>query len=241
MKVSTYHNTGHAFSECYELTLIDFNGAPPRVADEVPGGGAVFPSATGTYLPEYASEWKAVIDADGKWQGLTMSCKVSKFPVEVAVNGDGSVTGAGSYAPGDSVTLTATPNEGFVFCGWSELPAKSATYFFTMPEKAVSLTAYFAPKAAVVAYVAMNNLMSKDEAKQELLDDDEVFTEDEMKELALGAPVIKVKDGVATVSIQVQKASELNGEWEVVEDGEVELDIPADEKAAFYKFVVPVK
>ena len=83
--------------------------------------------------------------------------------------------------------------------------------------------------------------MTAKEAIEKALDDDEVFTEEEMKELALGAPVIKVKDGVATVSIQVQKASELNGEWGVVEDGEVEFDIPADEKAAFYKFVVPVK
>ena len=232
---------GSAFSECYELTLIDFNGAPPRVVDEVSGVGAVFPSANGTYLPEYASEWEAVIDADGKWQGLTMSCKVSKFPVEVAVNGEGAVTGAGSYAPGDSVTLTATPNKGFVFCGWSEPSAKSATYSFTMPEKAVSLTAYFAPKAAVIAYVAMNNLMSKDEAVQEALDADEVFTADEMKALALGAPVIQVKDGKATVSIQVQQASELDGEWEVVEDGEVSVEITpkAGEKAGFYKFVVP--
>ena len=232
-----------AFANCSALTSVDFKGKPPRVVYESTDypNSPVFPSATGTYLPEYASEWEAVIDADGKWQGLTMSCKVSKFPVEVAVNGEGSVTGAGAYAPGDSVTLTATPNEGFVFCGWSEPSAKSATYSFTMPEKAVSLTAYFAPKAAVTAYVAMNNLMSKDEAVQEALDADEVFTADEMKALALGAPVIQVKDGKVTVSIQVQQASELDGEWEVVEDGEVSVEITpkASEKAGFYKFVVP--
>jgi hypothetical protein len=39
----------------------------------------------------------------------------------------------------------------------------------------------------------------------------------------------------------VQKASELNGEWEVVEDGEVSVEVTpkAGEKAGFYKFVVP--
>ena len=73
------------------------------------------------------------------------------------------------------------------------------------------------------------------------MDADEVFTKDEMKEMALGRPVIQVKNGVITVSIQVQKASELNGEWEVVEDGEVLVEITpkAGEKAGFYKFVVP--
>ena len=68
-----------------------------------------------------------------------------------------------------------------------------------------------------------------------------VFTADEMKALALGALVIQVKNGKAIVSIQVKQASKLDGEWEVVEDGEVSVEITpkANEKAAFYKFVVP--
>lgn len=218
------------------LTSIIFMGEPPEAAC-YPFGSEVPSNTMGYYLPEYASEWKDVIGADGKWQGLTMICKVCKFPVEVAVNGEGSVTGAGSYALGDSVTLTATPVEGFVFCGWSDSSAKSATYTFTMPERAVSLTAYFAPEVAVNAYVKTNDLMSKDEAKQDLLDADEVFTADEMKLLALGAPVIRVKNGKATVSIQVLRASALDGEWEVVES--VEVSPKAGEKAAFYKFIVP--
>ena len=266
-----------------------------------------------------------------------------KFDVAANVIGDGTVTGAGAYEAGETVTLVATPAEGFVFCGWSTTPVSmEATYSFTMSEAAVTLTAYFAPAAAlnnyvagqgfvsaeevdakiqeyiaeknlktpeeveaaieahiasnglltpaqanqqtqdyIVAnklkseqevavaiaqaieeyvssnglltpaeaeqlvkdYIADNNLMSKDEAKQELLDADEVFTADEMKALALGAPVIQVKNSKATVSIQVQRASELNGEWEVVENGEVSVEITpkAGEKAGFYKFVVPNK
>ena len=227
----------YAFYKCPTKMTFLFSGEPPKNV-----GTSAFPNATGYYLPEYAKSWEAVIDADGKWNGLTMNLKKNKTSVIVTTIGEGSVTGAGEYLEGEAVTLTATPNEGFVFCGWSTTPVTmDTTYSFTMPENAVTLTAYFVPAVALNNYIADNKLMSKDEAKQELLDDDEVFTEDEMKELALGAPVIQVKDGKVTVSIQVQKASELNGEWEVVENGEVELDIPADEKAAFYKFVVPVK
>ena len=263
-----------------------------------------------------------------------------KFDVAANVFGDGTVTGAGAYEAGETVTLVATPAEGYVFCGWGATPVSmEATHSFTMPEEAVSVTAYFAPAAAlnnyvagqglvsadevdakiqahiaennlktpeeveaaieahvasnglltpaqanqqtqdyIVAnklkseqevaaaiaqaieeyvssnglltpeeaeqlvndYIADNNLMSKDEAKQELLDADEVFTADEMKALAFGAPVIQVKNGKATVSIQVKRASELDGEWEVVENGEVSVEITpkAGEKAGFYKFVV---
>ena len=168
--------------------------------------------------------------------------KLVKYDVTATIIGDGAVAGLNAYMSDSVVTLTATPDEGYVFCGWSTTPViMDATYSFTMPENAVALTAYFVPAVALNNYIADNKLMSKDEAKQELLDDDEVFTEEEMKALALGAPVIKVKDGVATVSIQVQKASELNGEWEVVENGEVSVEITpkAGEKAGFYKFVVP--
>ena len=164
-----------------------------------------------------------------------------KYAVTATIVGDGAVAGLDDYMSDTEVTLTATPNEGSVFCGWDVASATTDKHTFTMPEEAVKVTAYFASGAALEKYVTKTNLMSKDEAKQELLAADEVFTADEMKALALGAPVIQVKNGKAIVSIQVQQASELDGEWEVVEDGEVSVEITpkAGEKAGFYKFVVP--
>ncbi len=183
-----------------------------------------------------------------------------KYAVTATIVGEGVVAGLDDYMSDTEVTLTATPNDGAVFCGWDVASATTDTYTFTMPEEAVEVTAYFASATALDKYVAReklltpaqanqqtqdyiadNNLMSKDEAKQELLEADEVFTADEMKALALGAPVIQVKNGKATVSIQVKQASKLDGEWEVVEAGEVSVEITpkANEKAAFYKFVVP--
>ena len=183
-----------------------------------------------------------------------------KYAVTATIVGDGAVAGLDDYMSDTEVTLTATPNEGSVFCGWNVVSATTDKHTFTMPEEAVEVIAYFASATALDKYVAReklltpaqanqqtqdyvtnNNLMSKDEAIKEALEADEVFTADEMKALALGAPVIQVKNGKATVSIQVQQVSELDGEWEVVEDGEVSVEITpkAGEKAGFYKFVVP--
>jgi len=47
----------------------------------------------------------------------------------------GAVTGAGSYNPGDNVTLTATPNTGYSFVNWTEngaeIVSNDASYSFT--------------------------------------------------------------------------------------------------------------
>lgn len=80
--------------------------------------------------------------------------------------------------------------------------------------------------------------------------DGELITSDQLQVMALSEPVIEVKDGTATVGISVMKASAVDGEWEdvtldadaaSVESDKVKVEVPADEKAAFYKFVVPEK
>ncbi|MBQ9694517.1 MAG: hypothetical protein IJV69_07165, partial [Kiritimatiellae bacterium] len=195
-----------------------------------------------------------------------------KYPVVVKVIGEGSVAGEASYAAGEEVVLTATADEGNLFCGWSTTPVTmTAAYTFTMPEEAVTLTAYFAPADAVEAYVSgkelvtadevdakiqdyivVNQLMSKDAAKQALLAADEVFTADEMKEMAFGAPVMEVKDDVIEIAISLQTAETLNA-WEALAlqgatleidatKGQVRVKVPKGNKsAAFYKFVVPTE
>lgn len=62
-----------------------------------------------------------------------------------AVNG--SVTGTGSYQMGDTVTLTAAADEGYVFTGWYEgaqLLSSDMTYTFTA-QRSMQLTAKFEP------------------------------------------------------------------------------------------------
>lgn len=58
----------------------------------------------------------------------------------------GSVTGGGTYAEDESVTVTATPNEGYAFSHWTgagKTPVYEASYTFSIADN-VSLTAHFA-------------------------------------------------------------------------------------------------
>jgi hypothetical protein len=71
----------------------------------------------------------------------------SSFPLTLTTAGAGSgtVTGAGTYAPGATVTLSATPTAGSTFAGWTGsavCPSGSATSF-TMPAAATTCTATF--------------------------------------------------------------------------------------------------
>ena len=79
--------------------------------------------------------------------------------------------------------------------------------------------------------------------------DGELITSDQLQVMAMEAPVIAVEDGKAKVGVSLKRAASLEGEWEQVEaeeaeitdEGAISVSVPADEKAAFYKFVVPEK
>jgi hypothetical protein len=227
---------------------------PPEVGSSAFSG--VASGCKGYYPSTKAAEWEAVI-SNGTWNGLTMEeVQIPTFAVNVTGVGNGEVSGTGEYEAGTEVTLTATPEEGYVFCGWSTTPVTaSATYTFTMPAAEVALTAYFAPAVAVESYVsgnnlkteeeveaeiedyvAANNLMSKEDAKQALLDADEVLTADEMKEMAFGAPVMEVKEDVIELAISLQTAETLNA-WQAMALQGATLEI--DEEQGMVRIKVP--
>ncbi|WP_380166873.1 endo-1,4-beta-xylanase [Jannaschia sp. R86511] len=98
-------------------------------------------------------------------QGTTVE---DTFEVDIDVDGTGSVSGEGSYAAGDTVTLTATPGAGQVWGGWTSeelewIGARVAQ--FTMPAGDVDLDTSFRPrmdslKETYEDYFAVGNIYS---------------------------------------------------------------------------------
>jgi hypothetical protein len=58
----------------------------------------------------------------------------------------GTVSGAGTFAEGSLVTVTATPNGSHSFVNWTQnanVVSTLASYTFTMPSASTTLTAHF--------------------------------------------------------------------------------------------------
>jgi len=73
----------------------------------------------------------------------------AKYTVSATTDGKGTVTGAGEYNQGSSVTLKATPEENYEFTGWydgDQLVSPNAEYTFTV-SKDVTFAAKFTEKA----------------------------------------------------------------------------------------------
>jgi uncharacterized repeat protein (TIGR02543 family) len=83
--------------------------------------------------------------------------EVQEYNVTVQINpaNSGTVSGEGMYAENDTVTLTATANNGYHFTGWSEddnTVSTEPTYSFTMGNADRTLTANFAVNTYTVTF-----------------------------------------------------------------------------------------
>lgn len=90
--------------------------------------------------------------ANGAYRTATLCFGApANHTVAVSTTIGGSVTGGGTYDPGDTVTLTATPDSGYRFVGWTfagvtVADTSAATVSFTMPDNGnVTAVASFAP------------------------------------------------------------------------------------------------
>lgn len=95
------------------------------------------------------SETKGCVLEVGETSGATMSSNQAR--VEVSVQGQGDVAGAGVYAIGSQVTLTATARQNNEFIRWQNAQgvsvSTSASYSFTITDN-VTLTAVFSNNAS---------------------------------------------------------------------------------------------
>ena len=122
---STVEALGQPFSNCTSLTNISFHGVPPTdLGWWGKAGDTGNPNTVGYYRPKYAKEWEAVLDDEGRWDGLLMRKKAMLDNKVTFVVGDkGLHTGGGSLeqdvfdeTAAESPLITA--NEGWHFVGW---------------------------------------------------------------------------------------------------------------------------
>ena len=236
-----------AFSN--SVRTVTFYGKPPSF-----GTFVELRNADVNYVKKYTAEWEALrfslLDSDTTSDPLSaktiwssIHCEIKAIPL---FNGGIINQSPSECIIGELVSVIAIPNEDYIFLGWgsdmAEISGSEATLTFTMPEKTVTLVANFFPKALQQSW--------NETYVQSQIKDRKLITSDQLQEMALSEPMIEVKDGTATVGISVMKASAVDGEWENVELEEkstsveadtVKVTLPADEKAAFYKFVVPEK
>jgi uncharacterized repeat protein (TIGR02543 family) len=104
-----------------------------------------FTTYTGTITTGAADTLRTALVNDFVWTFTTLpQVTLSSTP-----EAGGVTTGAGTFAQGSSVTVTATPNTGFIFTSWTNgitVVSTSPSYQFTMAGNK-ALTANFAPVA----------------------------------------------------------------------------------------------
>lgn len=167
--------------------------------------------------------------------------------VVVIAERGGLATGSGSYYEGDSVTLTAIADEGFVFCGWSTIPMNgNETLQLTVPGEDLTLTAYFMDASALDVYLQTHERVSQeviDARVKEVITERGLLTRAELKALAKDSPVVEVKNGVATLKVNLKQATSLEELSSNAVDSPQQLNIkvPDDEKVLLYKVVKPSK
>ena len=90
---------------------------------------------------------------------------VTTFTVAVGTSGNGTVTGAGTYKEGETVTLTALPAEGWHFVKWSD-GTTSSTYTLKISGDK-TLTAEFARNHYIVRFVVDGTTISEQSLEYE--------------------------------------------------------------------------
>ena len=148
--------------------------------------GAVYANAGGTIEePDidvgkgfYVDGWYTDSDLDGdEWdfengivQDITLYVKISKiqYNVTLKADGDGAVSGGGTYVHGTEVTVTADPDSGFRFVRWEENGTEvsdEAEYTFIIKGDR-ELTAVFERRSSGGSY-SLSEGTDRDEPKDE--------------------------------------------------------------------------
>ncbi len=193
----------------------------------------------------------ATVDGEGNPVSTSYTLGANDYTVTLVVNGNGTAIFEGREGTtckvirGESVTITATPNADYSFVGWSASDGSASTLekLEFEPTGNVTINATFVPTAL---YTSMTNAVIVTYKNE-----NELVSVSEIQNMSVQNPTIEVKDGTATVGIQLMDATTLKGEkgepnWEVVPlqgvntfvDGNtIKVSLPAEGSMRFFRFI----
>ena len=120
---------GYAFYNCSSLINVYFEGSPPNIRGSYPFR-YVKSGATGTYTAAYKTEWEAVIDANGYWNGLKMQMRNTAYSITYNANGGIGTMDAQTFEEGKEQKLSKNlfKKDGYVFQGWATVEDGEVVY-----------------------------------------------------------------------------------------------------------------
>jgi hypothetical protein len=155
------------------------------------------------------------------------------------VTGSGSVAGGGTFTNGSSVTLTATPDAGQVFIGWSGDATGSANPLTLTVERDMNVGAIFIEPAShgLVTQASYDVVIAERDAR---------FTEDQIHAMSANYTIGLNAAGNVQMKINFFESADLNTftpftvspESVSVVDGKICLEFAPADNAAFFRFSV---
>ena len=137
VSVEVKFNRGYTFGQCADGVILRWGG--------VQSGSTNINSSTvsnSINMPNSASLENG--SGDRELYLIIQTQSLPEFDVNVQTDGNGTASAnPTSAAKGDTVTLTAVPNEGYHFKEWQSSDVTVSNDTFTMPEKAVTVKAIF--------------------------------------------------------------------------------------------------
>ena len=122
--------------------------------------------------------------------------------------GIASISGAGQYTPGTSVTISATPASGYVFKDWTGYAtATTISYTFTMPSQNVTFTAN--GKASLTSITTTYTTATAFEATINTAGTETTTTLEHIKSKALALTICTYGDGSTKTGSQALSAGDI--------------------------------
>ena len=231
-----------AFAGCTSLRSITFIGTAPTV-----GANAFLGVADGAgaeVLPEFAASFGGL---GSTWAGLIV-IGTTRYIEATIITGSGSVAGGGTFIIGSSVTLTATPDTGYVFIGWSGDATGSANPLTLSIDRGTEVGAFFIELAShgLVTQASYDVVVAERNAA--IAERDSRPTLAEVQDARVDS-IVLAKDwqtNAVSLCFGLQKTDDFvswtafeGGTWSEAPNGEFKLTLPLGEAKKWLRLTLP--